>query len=155
MVRWKSFVICAALLAVGYVAGRCDLLVLTKAQAQLENPPSEDDEAKIFAVHRALRDAAEQLRQDNRYTTITEGVNPFLVLVGGGDAAADLASGNGVDPMTFAALYAGKVSPEFAEQMGTDEEGRVTYEGKPVQLYSKKRLVRAYAEIARILANDK
>lgn len=152
---WKSLLFGTVMLAAGYVAGTCGLFVPSSAQAQLAEAPSEATEAKIHSVHRALREAAEQLRQDNRYTIVTEGINPFLVLVGGGDAAEDLASGNGVDPYTFAALYAGKVSPEFSELMGTDSEGRVTYDGKAVQLYSKKRLTRALTEIARIQANDK
>ena len=77
---------------------------------------------------------------------MTAGVNAFLVLSGGGNARQDLESGNGVDPETFAALYAGQAIPEIQEQLGLDAENRVTYGGEVVRLYSRSRLSRMFAE---------
>jgi len=138
------------MLTVGYIAGSLGLFGTTPALAQLDTPPSEDAENKVRSVNRAMNEAVEQLRQDGRYKTVTTGTNSFIVMMGGGDAGEDLASGNGVDPETFAALYAGQVVPEFSEQIGWDAEGRLTYEGKPVQLYSKKKLESIYKERKRI-----
>jgi hypothetical protein len=77
-------------------------------------------------------------------------VNAFLVLCGGGDARADLESGIGVDPETFAALYAGQAIPDIADLLDRDEENRLTYNGQVVRMYSKARLQRLYAERTKI-----
>lgn len=107
---------------------------------------SEDTANKIRAAHRALREAMEALQAEGRYQTVTEGINTFLVTSGGGDARADLESGRGVDPETFAALYAGQASPEVQDLLGRDEQGRVTYNNEVVRMYSQARLQRLYAE---------
>jgi hypothetical protein len=145
----------ALMLALGYWLGTGGGLSLPEARAQDDaSTVSEDAEKKIREVNLALQEAMEQLRQDGNYTAITDGINSFLVLSGGGDARRDLESGNGVDPETFAALYAGKVLPEFAEEFGTDAEGRITFQDKPIQIYSRTRLNRMYAERARIKDAD-
>lgn len=141
-----------AMLAAGYLLGSMGLLQLPSAWAQPagETQVSEDAQKKIRAVHLALQEAMEQLRQDGQYNTITDGINAFLVLSGGGDARHDLESGNGVDPETFAAIYAGKAMPDVAEQLGTNDEGQITYNDKPITIYSRRRLSRMFAERLRI-----
>lgn len=146
----KSILFGAAMLALGYLLGTTGA-VAPAAFAQAEGSGvSQDSEAKIRSAQIALQEAMEQLRQDGNYTSITDGVNAFLVLSGGGDARRDLESGNGVDPETFAALYAGKAIPEIADALGQDDEGRITYNEKPIQMYSRKRLERMFAERLRI-----
>ena len=66
--------------------------------------------------------------------------NSFLVSTGGGDAVADLESGRGVDPETFAALYADLATDEIAQHLAKDGEGRLTYKGKLVRIYPIARL---------------
>jgi hypothetical protein len=151
----KMILFGAAMLALGYLAGAAGLFDSRTAFAQPDDAaaaagPGKDAENKIRNVQNALQEAMEQLRQDSRYNTITDGVNSFLILCGGGDALQDLESGNGVDPETFAALYAGKATPEIKEQLGTDDEGRLTFHDKPITIYSRKRLERLYAERLRI-----
>ena len=101
---------------------------------------------RIRAAHRTLSDAMETLRSEGRYETITEGVNAFLVMAGGGNAREDLESGRGVDPETFAAIYAGQAIPEIQDLLDTDEQGRITYNGEVVRIYSKSRLQRIFAD---------
>lgn len=151
--QWcRRLLVGVGLVAVGYLLGSLEAVRLPAVVAQDEPQvgPGKDAENKIRAVHRALQEAMEQLRQDGRYNAITDGVNAFLVLTGGGDARQDLESGNGVDPETFAGIYAGKALPEIAEELGTDDEGRITYNGKPITIYSRKRLARLFAERLRI-----
>ncbi|MCH7688590.1 MAG: hypothetical protein IH899_18235 [Planctomycetes bacterium] len=80
------------------------------------------------------------LQQENVYNSATKGLNSFLVSTGGGDAVADLESGRGVDPETFAALYADLATDEVAQHLAKDEEGRLTYKGKLVRIYPIARL---------------
>jgi hypothetical protein len=148
----KTWLVGGALLMLGYLAGSSGVMQFPQAAAQDEPAagPGKESEGKIRNVQIALQDAMEQLRQDGRYNAITSGVNSFLVLSGGGDALQDLESGNGVDPETFAGIYAGRALPEIQEQLGTDDEGRITYNNKPVTIYSRRRLERMFAERLRI-----
>ena len=90
--------------------------------------------------------ATDALRGDGRYESITNDVNSFLVLSGGGNAREDLQSGAGVDPETFAALYAGGAIEEIQDQLGYDDENRLTFNNQVVRMYSKARLQRMLAE---------
>ncbi len=148
----KTLLFGTMMLSLGYLLGAGGALESNPAFAQLDEQvgPGKDAENKIRSVHNALQEAMEQLRQDGNYNTITDGINTFLVLAGGGDAMQDLESGNGVDPETFAALYAGKATPDVQEQLGKDDEGRITFNDKPVTIYSRKRLERLFAERLRI-----
>lgn len=83
------------------------------------------------------------------------GVNYFSVSVGGIDAVRDLEESRGVDPETFAGLYAGYAGPDVAKHLNLkkfpDERGRLTlkveaadgrlrYKNAVVRLYSPARL---------------
>ena len=95
---------------------------------------------KLKKANDALTAAMIALQQENVYNSATKGVNSFLVSTGGGDAVADLESGRGVDPETFAALYADLATDEVAQHLGKDDEGRLTYKGKLVRIYPIARL---------------
>ena len=105
----------------------------------------ETAEDKVHAAARALKDAADALAAESKYETVTEGVNSFLVLSGGGNGTSDLEAGV-VDPETFAALYAGAVKKEVADLLQKDEEGRLTYNGNVIRMFSKARLQKIFAE---------
>ena len=76
--------------------------------------------------------------------------------VGGIDVVRDLEEGRGVDPETFAALYAfedqelpgtgrkervfKRFGVDVSQYLDTDENGRIRYKKKVVQLYSTERL---------------
>ena len=88
---------------------------------------------------------------EGKYEAITEGINTFLVLTGGGNAREDLESGRGVDPETFAGLYAGKALPEIQTLLGLNEHGQITYNNEVVRLYPKSRLKKLFAQRTQIV----
>jgi hypothetical protein len=85
------------------------------------------------------------LQDEKRYVPAILGLNAFATTVGGVDAIADLESAQGVDPETFAGLYAGQAVPEVAEHLAHDAQGRVTYKGRVVRLYNPTRLKQLFA----------
>ena len=147
MRRWHCVMFGSVMLGLGYVAGSAGLPVLGRANAQEKATVAED---KIRAANLALSEAAEALKQDGRYETITDGTNAFLILAGGGSARQDLERGDGVDPETFAALYAGKAAADIADQITMDDQRRLTFNGKVIQMYSKSTLQKVFAERLRL-----
>ena len=136
------------LIGVGYLLGASGVLSPTSARAQIDpdSKPSQEAEDKIRAAFGALRDAADLLEQEGRYRLATGGINVFAVTVGGVDAIDDLEKGRGVDPETFAALYAGRATKEIADFLSYDDKGRLLYKNKVVQMYSVERLKRLFEE---------
>jgi hypothetical protein len=148
MRRWQGIIFGSAMLGLGYLVGATGTGLNSKALAQ--EPAAGAADGKIRAVHVALGEAAEALKTDGKYEAITQGTNAFLVLAGGGNARADLDRGEGVDPETFAGLYAGRAIPEIQDQLTFDDQKRLTYNGKVIQMYSKTRLQQIFAERLRI-----
>lgn len=149
--RHKQILIVAAALAAGYVAGNLNVLRLPLAFAQDEQEPSEEATKKITAANDALRAAMDTLKTENLYNPVTKSLNSYAVLAGGVDAEKDLEDGKGVDPETFAALYAGDAIESIAEHLSRDEEGRLTYKNKIVRIYPISRLKRIQAKRMQIL----
>lgn len=150
MIKFKTLMFGLAMLGIGYLLGTTGAST-GQLVAQAPDAGIQDETAdKIRVAHRALNDALESLRQEGRYETITDGVNAFLILAGGGNARQDLESGRGVDPETFAALYSGRAVPEVQELLDVDEQGRITYNNEVVRMYSKSRLQRIFAERTKI-----
>ena len=108
--------------------------------------PEDDDavEAAIAKAQSSLEELKTALTDENRYTTATKTLNVSSLMAGGVDAIGDLEAGRGVDPETFAALYAGQAADEIAAEIDKDEKGRLTYKGKVVRLYSITRLKQVY-----------
>jgi len=97
----------------------------------------------------------EALQSENRYNSATKNVNAFAVLSGGGDSLEDLKRGvGGVDPETFAALYAGLATDQVVVDLGRDAEGRMTYKGRVVRMYPVSVIRAAYARRADITGED-
>lgn len=136
------------LMAVGYFCGSVGVFSPGAADAQIPegSAPSVETIERIKASVDALRQAASQLRQDNRYRLATKGLNSFAITAGGVDAIADLESGRGVDPETFAGLYAGMALPEVSDQLDKDEQGRLTYKGRVVRMYPISRLQQMFQQ---------
>lgn len=135
----------AFFMIVGYVLGQADFGPQIVNAQQPQSGVQEDTANKIREANRRLIEAMEALKSDGLYESITEGPNAFLILSGGGNSRADLESGRGVDPETFAALYSGRAIPEVKDLLGTDDQGRLTYNGEVIRLYSKSRLQRTFA----------
>ncbi|MAG92225.1 MAG: hypothetical protein CMJ48_00525 [Planctomycetaceae bacterium] len=135
-------------LALGYVLGAGHVLSIGQVGAQVDTAAAEAEELpeeaieQLDAVNSALRTAVDTLKQEGRYTSATKGVNSFAVVVGGIDAVKDLEAGRGVDPVTFAALYAGLADGSVidVDDVDTNDQGHVTYKNKVVRMYSVNRL---------------
>lgn len=138
--RWAMFGV--AMFGLGWLAGGGNPLGQSVSGQDAKLETAED---KVQAASKALKDAADSLAAESKYETVTEGVNSFLVLSGGGNGTSDLEAGV-VDPETFAALYAGAVKKEVADLLQKDEEGRLTYNGNVIRMYSKARLQKIFAE---------
>lgn len=157
---------CLALLTIGYVVGASQVLSPanllaqgSKAKSKVSDgqaPPALSDECKtkIKAAVDALNAAKEALQSEGRYESAIKGVNTFMVLTGGGNALNDLKSNGGVDPETFAALYAGVASDSVVGELGRDSDNKLTYRGRVVRMYPKSVIVSAYARRAEISGED-
>lgn len=145
MTTLRMLAVAALMMSLGYVLGQADVGTQFVNAQQPSGGVAEDTANKIREANRRLVDAMEALKSDGRYEAITEGPNAFLILAGGGNAREDLESGRGVDPETFAGLYAGRAIPEVKDLLGKDEQGRLTYNDEVIRIYSKSRLQRILA----------
>jgi hypothetical protein len=139
--------------AAGYVAGTSQWGVRTAAAFDDAAPAielAEETQTKIHEAKLSLQDAMTALESEGRYSAITDGLNAFLILSGGGNALEDLESGHGVDPETFAGLYAGQAIAEVDDHLARDEHGRLTYKGKVVRMYSQSKLEQLYGTRAQL-----
>ena len=143
MRHWRSALAYTGVLTLGYVAGATGLFNSPPVAAQ--DRPMAKPNIKLAAAITSLGEAADSLKAEGAYESITQGVNSFLVLAGGGNARADLESGGGVDPETYGALYAGLVIPELADQVTKNDNGQLVFNGQVIQMYSKSKLQRVYA----------
>ncbi|MGH7129024.1 MAG: hypothetical protein ACREJB_11085 [Planctomycetaceae bacterium] len=143
------------LVGLGYLVGTSGVLSPQGLHAQPQpgaapQGPSQEAANAIQTAHQSLAAASAALGQDGLYRPATTNLNAFLVLSGGGDAIRDLETGGGVDPETFAALYAGLATEEVAPHLTRDEQGRLLYKDKVVRMYPISRLQLMYAERARL-----
>lgn len=153
---WKSLVFGGTMLGAGYLLGSLGAFDSRSLPAQEGGASVTQNTAeKIESAQTALRLAAEALQAEGQYEGVTDGVNAFLVLAGGGNAVQDLEGGMGVDPETFAALYANQATPEIQERLDRDADNRVLYNGQVVRMYSPSRLQRMYAERVKLTTRGK
>jgi hypothetical protein len=125
------------------------------AQASAPQPLTEESKTKIKAAADALKAAMESLQAESRYDEqAVKGINAFAVLTGGNNSVRDLQSGGGVDPETFAALYAGLASDKIIGDLGRDAEGKLTYKGRVVRMYPVSVIRAAYAHRSEITGED-
>lgn len=147
--RWlQRAALATALVGTGYVLGNWQVGRPAQAVAQDAAAGEMNDETKkkIVGVQEALAAAAQALKDENRYTPATKSLNAYSVLVGGLNVLDDLESGRGVDPETFAALYAGDAAEEIKEHFGFDSDGRLTYKNRVVRIYPISRLQKLHAQ---------
>lgn len=157
-----TFVAALALVTFGYVLGASQVLspTVVLAQADAKKPaettggPSQETQDKLKSAADALKTAMEALQNETLYNPATQGMNAFAVLSGGLNVKDDLERGRGVDPETFAALYAGLATDDIAAEIGRDAEGRVTYKGKVVRMYPVSRIKSLYAARASLTGEE-
>lgn len=133
-----------SLVAFGYFLGTNHTQAVN-AQGLGGNDPDPIEEA-ISKANGALEELKTVLVDENKYVPATKTLNVSAMMAGGVDAIADLEAGRGVDPETFAALYAGQAIDEIAPEIDKDEKGRLTYKAKVIRLYSITRLKQVYQE---------
>jgi hypothetical protein len=151
------FAAAAGLVSVGYVLGSSQVTTpnLLKAQDEVNAAPTEETVDKVKLALESIQVAQDALIAENFYMPAIDGPNSFAVSVGGLDALNDLKSGRGVDPETFVGLYSGMATEEVQDDLARDAEGRLTYGGKLVRLYSISRLKQIYASRRALLGNEK
>lgn len=151
------------LFAAGFVCGHLDsaLPSLLKAQQEESAVLSNDALVAYAKMRKAVADLNDTFIAAAFSTSATSDVNYFSVSVGGIDVQRDLEEGRGVDPETFAALYAfedqelgatgrkervfKRFGVDVSQHLDSDEHGRVRYKKKVVQLYSTERLNQLFA----------
>jgi hypothetical protein len=142
----RTSVVCG-LVALGYVWGRLDATFGRVAQAQEASAlPSEETMKKVQTANDALKIAVDALKNESRYVLATRSLNSYAVMTGGVNAIDDLEGGRGVDPETFAALYAGEAVDEVAQHLAKDEHGRLTYKNRVIRIYPVSRLQKLSAQ---------
>jgi hypothetical protein len=162
-----------ALFAVGFVCGHLDSALPSLLHAQNDDAEQLSDQGLIAyqKARKAVVDMNDMFIATGRSTAAATDVNYFSVSVGGIDVQRDLDEGRGVDPETFAALYAfedqivngqkERVFKQFgldvSQHLDTDDQGRIRYKEKVVQLYSTARLNELFnrRDELRILSSNK
>ncbi len=149
--RLKTVAFGLVMLAIGYGIGSRPSALIPSLVAQVGDSGLSDDSAdKIRAAHESLKAAMDALQQDGKYEGLSDSPNAFLILSGGGNAMEDLQSGQGIDPESFAALYAGQVKQEIKDGLTADDSGRLLYNDQLVRMYSRSRLEKIFAERAKL-----
>ena len=115
---------------------------------------SQEEAKAITDVFTAAQAAKAVLAGGGHYNLATKSLNVSAMVSGGVDAIADLEAGRGVDPETFAGLYANDANDEVAADLAKDEQGRLTYKGKVVRMYSVSKLKQVYQERLRYSGDD-
>jgi hypothetical protein len=144
MQRGRQMIVMTAVLGLGYLLGSAQLIRLPSLLGQEGGGPSDEAQKKIQAAYDALRAAQDALKQEGLHKPVTKSLNSYAVLAGGLDCERDLEEGKGVDPETFAALYAGDAVESIEPDLSRDEEGRLTYKNKVVRIYPISRLKRIH-----------
>ncbi len=148
MHRFRLPALCIGTFVVGWMCGRFELADPPALHAQLSKKKSATAELglaretveKLEEAYTAIKAAREALEQDGKYVAATKATNFFAISVGGVNAIEDLEKGRGVDPETFAALYAGLATDQVAAHLDRDDQGRLRYKNRVVRMYSIERL---------------
>lgn len=132
--------------AAGYLLGSADALTVHTLDAAAQDDERLSSDALILykQSRNELDKLGDTLVAEQRHQPASEGENFFALSVGGIDAMRDLEEGRGVDPETFAALYAGRALPVVAEHIEIDDNGRIRYKGNIVRMYSRERLKKTF-----------
>ena len=152
---WNTVAV-LSLLLIGYVLGANGALSpkSLRAQAAAEGGPSAESLKKLQEAFSAIKGAAETLEQESLYVPATTQLNVFAVMAGGLNCVRDLEDARGVDPETFASLYAGEAKPDIKEHLDHDEQGRLTYKGKVVRIYPKQKMKKIFQDRTRLGAGS-
>ncbi len=143
LMRKLSLIVFAAVVfCAGYLVGSSHSTNQTTVTAATQEEQRLSDQTLVTYRAAQLRftELGDVLAAENRYRSVSNDHNYFAVSVGGIDAFRDLEEGRGVDPETFAALYAERSVPEIAQHVEFGDDGRLRYKGNIVRVYSRERL---------------
>ena len=162
-----------ALFVAGFVCGHLDSALPSTLNAGQDDGLQFTDQmlTAYQKARKSIVDLNDMFIATGQSTAAASDVNYFSVSVGGIDVQRDLEEGRGVDPETFAALYAyedqivsgakERVFKQFgvdiSQHLDSDENGRIRYKKKVVQLYSTERLNQLFnrRDELRILSSNK
>lgn len=147
---FQRIALSSCLVLTGFVIGQMDWSDSSQAVAQPQRKPDSEDILNIREAYSLLIDVQGNLETQDRHQSVLTVVNPLAVCSGGVRALEDLERGNGVDPVTFGALYAGLASPELANELAFNEQGKLMFRNKEIRLYSPKRMARLFRQYAEI-----
>jgi hypothetical protein len=151
---WKTVSV-LSIFGLGFHAGTLQWSAQSTAIAQNDDTGASEEVTKsITSAYSALQTVRSNLKQEGHYTSATTMLNVTGVMAGDIDAIGDLEAGNGVDPETFGALYADMASTEVSEHLNTDENGRLTYKGKVIRMYSIESLKTFYQKRRKFAGDD-
>jgi hypothetical protein len=142
------------LISVGYFLGTLEMFSPKNVRAQ----PAVGEKStkdKVKDAQKAVDNAQRALLTDKTYQPVINGINAFATTVGGVDALKDLEEGRGVDPETFAGLYAGQILSKHEMHLDKNANGQLTYKGKVIRMYSIDRLKKLYAKRVEIQESKK
>ncbi|MCH2211362.1 MAG: hypothetical protein MK110_08675 [Fuerstiella sp.] len=142
MQKLSLVVFAAMVFAAGCLVGSSHELGPDRVQAARQDKEPLSGEALLtYKQSKIIMDSlSDMLAAERTHRSVTEGENYFALSVGGIDSLQELEEGRGVDPETFAALYAGLALPNIAQHLEVDDNGRIRYKGNIVRLYSRERL---------------
>lgn len=131
-----------SLLVLGVLFGRMTAAPELRAQQESEDESEYTQEVvdAYIKANKGVRELTNLFVASGKTSTAFGGMNYFAASVGGIDAERDLEEGRGVDPETFAALYADQASPKISEHLDFDAEGRLRYKKTVIRIYSRERL---------------
>ena len=153
MGRFKTVLSGLILFAAGYGTATLNGFAPVQIQAT-QDPPPDQFSVDVMKAYKKVSKAIKELNNlyvaSGQSTAAFDGVNFFAASVGGINAERDLEEGRGVDPETFAAIYAGKASPKIKENLDADELGRLRYKKNVIRLYSQERLQMMFKQRAQL-----
>ena len=161
------------LLGIGYILGSlsgpnsifaADEKAAPRAGAKKDEGPTnpaiegltDETKIKLKNLASAIRAANDALRLERKegFVPVTKGINVTSLLVGGLNSRLDLESGRGVDPETFAALYAGMANDDILPNLQRNPEGLLEYRQKVIRMYSIDKLRKLYKDRAVITGEE-
>lgn len=155
MSKYTQALVGLGLLVTGFIGGAVLSPQLPRLQAQVPaEGPTEETQVRIKAAIDAIDVAQQSLIQERLYNPAIEGLNAFAVTAGGTNALQDLETGRGVDPETFAGLYAGLAVDQVSQHLSRDDEGRLTYKNRVIRMAPISEIKRMYSNRSRLAGEE-
>lgn len=143
MRKFSALAVAFVIFGVGFAVGTFCGVTPQRIEATQDEPNQQFSKDVLEAYKKAnkgVRELNNLFVAGGQSTPAFTGMNYFGTSVGGIDAEKDLEEGRGVDPETFAALYAGMATPKILEHLDFDQLGRLRYKKNIIRVYSQDRL---------------